>query len=446
MADEQMGRIRHAVERTRKKRSNDRRASSRNRKSPDLYGVAAWIDGGAPQLRQQQTDINYPTPTSGSAASSTVSLLEKRQRRQAEPSESSSLQRRLSDASTATTTNNAESLEQLSSADEHYRRVCFAVEHQRVVKRGDRRSMVESERDMAPWHIEIGRWKMAAWYQSFYPIEYAESETLYLCNDCLAFYRTRQTLEHHVQTRRGCLSYVDIGHEIYRSADEALSVYHVDGRTMPHFCQLLCMLAKLFLGEKERLDQAMELLAFQFFIAVENDAAGGGRQFVGYFSRERDCRQGRNLSCFVVLPPFRNSGYGRFLIELSYELSKRERRASCGPELPLSELGEAAYGAYWRVTIARHLLDAVVVGGGQDQRSSSTTIVLADLQQLTGMTLADIVRTLVELELLDTGSCALRSLRFDTSHAKRLRDLVDRDDCKRAVTRRVDSARLVWKS
>lgn len=52
------------------------------------------------------------------------------------------------------------------------------------------------------------------------------------------------------------------------------------------------------------------------------------------------------MACIVTLPCYQGRGFGRFLIEFSYALSKREGLIG-SPERPLSDLGKFAYHNYW---------------------------------------------------------------------------------------------------
>lgn len=56
------------------------------------------------------------------------------------------------------------------------------------------------------------------------------------------------------------------------------------------------------------------------------------------------------------MPQCQRKGFGKFLIEFSYELSKIERKKGT-PERPLSDLGFRSYITWWTIQIVKYLLD-----------------------------------------------------------------------------------------
>jgi hypothetical protein len=70
------------------------------------------------------------------------------------------------------------------------------------------------------------------------------------------------------------------GDEIYR--DGTISVFEIDGRKQPVYCQNLCLMAKLFLGSKTLY---YDVHPFLFYVMTERDEKG--MHLVGYFSKVR---------------------------------------------------------------------------------------------------------------------------------------------------------------
>lgn len=130
-----------------------------------------------------------------------------------------------------------------------------------------------------------------------------------------------------------------------------------------------------------------------------------GHHFIGYFSKEKRSDSYNNVSCICTLPVYQRKGYGNFLIDFSYLLSKEE--GICGtPERPLSDLGLVAYKNYWRQTIIRTLVQ-------QKQAVSihRTNLIKLELSEITRMTIDDICLTLHQLDAIykdDNGQYRLR--------------------------------------
>ena len=85
------------------------------------------------------------------------------------------------------------------------------------------------------------------------------------------------------------------------------------------------------------------------------------------FLQEKENAQYNNVFCILTLPPYQRKGYGRFLIEFSYELSKREGNLG-SPEKPLSDLGKVSYRRYWSWVLLETLKKAIRTPSLKDLR------------------------------------------------------------------------------
>ncbi|KAL7678150.1 hypothetical protein ACOME3_004378 [Neoechinorhynchus agilis] len=174
-------------------------------------------------------------------------------------------------------------------------------------------------------YVNLGNYKIRAWYNSPYPPPYANHRRVYHCPYCLLYYVSGYELADHMVR---CKVREPPGTEIYRKGE--LSIYEVFGAgTDKMYCQCLCLLAKVFLDHKT-LYFDVEPFIFYVLCVVNKH----GATLAGYFSKERRSAEKCNLSCILVLPMFQRKGYGRLLIQLSYELSKREGTPGT-PERPL---------------------------------------------------------------------------------------------------------------
>ncbi|EJU04638.1 hypothetical protein DACRYDRAFT_48063, partial [Dacryopinax primogenitus] len=194
--------------------------------------------------------------------------------------------------------------------------------------------------------IRFGRFDIDTWYDAPFPEEYANvpDGKMWLCEFCLRYGKSSfGNLRHRMK----CKARHPPGDEIYRAGN--VSVFEVDGRKNKIYCQNLCLLAKMFLDHKTLF---YDVEPFLFYVMTEMTDVGA--RFVGYFSKEKRCPSGYNVSCIMTLPAMQRRGWGNLLIGFSYLLSKKEGRLGT-PERPLSGLGEVAYRNYWTLTINQFL-------------------------------------------------------------------------------------------
>ncbi|KAH9076141.1 hypothetical protein Ae201684P_012629 [Aphanomyces euteiches] len=230
--------------------------------------------------------------------------------------------------------------------------------------------------------VEIGKFRMAAWYFSPFPKEYfpdGSIDCLYFCEFCMSFFRYKSELRHH-QERVACPRYPP-GNEIYRH--EGISVFEVDGAISKPYCQNLCYFAKLFLDHKTL---HYDVDPFLFYVMCEVDSRGFHP--VGYFSKEKYSELGYNLACILTFPCHQRKGYGNFIIQFSYELSKKEEKVG-SPEKPLSDLGLVSYRSYWTKVLLSILKDP-----------QYKELSIMDLTKMTSIKNEDIVSTLQHLNII----------------------------------------------
>jgi histone acetyltransferase HTATIP len=124
---------------------------------------------------------------------------------------------------------------------------------------------------------------------------------------------------------------------------------------------------------------------FLFYVMTSRDEKGF--HLVGYFSKEKESADGYNVACILTLPQFQRKGYGRLLIQFSYELSKIEGKHG-SPEKPLSDLGLLSYRQYWTEQLMEILLqcnangDKVSIENLADELSMTAQDVESTLQAL----------------------------------------------------------------
>ncbi|KAH3661790.1 hypothetical protein OGAPHI_005968 [Ogataea philodendri] len=264
--------------------------------------------------------------------------------------------------------------------------------------------------------VIIGNHEVEPWYFSPYPVELTEEDCLYICDFSLNYFGSRKQFE---RFRSKCTLSHPPGNEIYR--DDYVSFFEIDGRKQRTWCRNVCLLSKLFLDHKTLY---YDVDPFLFYCMTRRDEMG--HHLVGYFSKEKECADNYNVACILTLPQYQRHGYGKLLIQFSYELSKIEGKIG-SPEKPLSDLGLLSYRAYWAETISTLLIE-----------NGSTDISIDEISQITSMTTTDILHTLQTLNMLRY---------YKGQHIIVLTNQImeSYEKLQRKKRHKLDPAKLVWK-
>lgn len=263
--------------------------------------------------------------------------------------------------------------------------------------------------------IIMGKYEIEPWYFSPYPIELTDEDFIYIDDFTLQYFGSKKQYERY---RKKCTLRHPPGNEIYR--DDYVSFFEIDGRKQRTWCRNLCLLSKLFLDHKTLY---YDVDPFLFYCMTRRDELG--HHLVGYFSKEKESADAYNVACILTLPQYQRMGYGKLLIEFSYELSKKENKVG-SPEKPLSDLGLLSYRAYWSDTLITLLVE------------HKKEITIDEISSMTSMTTTDILHTAKTLNILRY---------YKGQHIIFLNeDILDRYNLLKAKKRRnIDANRLMWK-
>ncbi|XP_043655201.1 males-absent on the first protein [Drosophila teissieri] len=221
--------------------------------------------------------------------------------------------------------------------------------------------------------LQIGRYEIETTYSSSYPEINDKVPIIYVCEFCLKYMCLRRSYSYHLFH---CKKRRPSGSLVYQK--DAIHIYEVDGSKEKLYCQCLCLMSKLFLKHKETL-YSPKLLLFYILCLKDKD----GEHLVGYFAREKKPGSNVNLNCILVLPPYMRQGYGKLLIALSYEISRKEGVIG-GPKKPLSEVGRLCYLSYWG-----HILLELL-----RRHASPDRITIEELSRASGFLKEDVILTL----------------------------------------------------
>lgn len=266
--------------------------------------------------------------------------------------------------------------------------------------------------------VEFGRYALFPWYFSPYPEEFGQEDRMFICEFCLGYFADMKSFSRH---RMKCTLQHPPGNEIYR--DDFVSFFEIDGRRQRTWCRNLCLLCKLFLDHKTLY---YDVDPFLFYVMTTRDEKGC--HLVGYFSKEKESADGYNVACILTLPQYQRKGYGRLLIQFSYELSKIEGKLG-SPEKPLSDLGLLSYRQYWLENIVDYLLTL-------QEKDEKTSI--EGIATHLSMTTQDVEHTLQALKM---------QVYHKGEHKIVIPDRLvqQREKAKLKLRRLIDPARIQWK-
>ncbi|CED83335.1 Histone acetyltransferase (MYST family) [Phaffia rhodozyma] len=257
---------------------------------------------------------------------------------------------------------------------------------------------------------------------------------LFVCDGCFKYCLDFDAYDIH---HRSCTRMHPPGIKVYTRGNQ--SIWEVDGEKETLYCQFLSLFGKLFIDSKGVFYSRFwseyrfgDIDTFMFYVLTDTDRKKDS--VIGFFSKEKHSLEDFNVACIIVLPPWQSLGYGRLMIEFSYELTRSSPTPGT-PERPLSALGLRGYISYWASEIARVYSDRLTEMENSKDPTSLSTMSIQELAVAAHIRLEDLVLALQECafdhyvrrpirgakeeyiiisrEILDEASLELLSLSYD---------------------------------
>eukprot|EP01059_Diplonema_ambulator_P037175 TRINITY_DN9684_c0_g1_i1.p1 TRINITY_DN9684_c0_g1~~TRINITY_DN9684_c0_g1_i1.p1 ORF type:complete len:316 (+),score=64.11 TRINITY_DN9684_c0_g1_i1:45-950(+) len=169
-------------------------------------------------------------------------------------------------------------------------------------------------------------------------------DSLYICHNCFQPLAERAKYASHMKKCD-----MPKGKMVYSDVTANIQVYELSGHgDMAMYATKFACLLACFVPDKQVL---YSLDSFLLYTVYQVRGEKGISKLVGGFSAQPVSPKWENtcsaISVFTVLPPYRRSGYGTFIIELSRALAKARECGAVTAERPLSSLGRLSHGKVW---------------------------------------------------------------------------------------------------
>ncbi|KAL7676788.1 hypothetical protein ACOME3_003038 [Neoechinorhynchus agilis] len=204
---------------------------------------------------------------------------------------------------------------------------------------------------------------------------------LYVCPHCLSILTTCDSWKIHESSCQ--IKYPPKGVAVFESKFKSIPIilYRVRGSQSQTYCKNLA-----FLGSRFNVSQfdPCDLYVYDYYVLVAPhwvDCPHSENRFtnlVGYFSRMNRRQTNEAFGDLLVWPTFRRFGFGKMLLDVSFELCRREGRAG-EPARPYTAIGYEMLLSYCTEKIFIYLLEKTDGQHVDINQMSSNTGINADL-------------------------------------------------------------------